>query len=284
MKMNLDIERLKEDADPLTVAEAIDMDIESHGRRISVLCPAHNDTNHGSCFLTKNGYRCYSCGESNDVIDMVRRKKKIGFIEAVNLIACLYGGEEQYLSDGPATYRALVPNQSECKLIGIVNQPAYMLIGESYSDKADYSRGLLRTELIPASLREARPRYRIYQMVENNPLRALKRLDEERYSQLILERCEASLKTLSHFMEVLKDPAKAVNQKESAARAAALGSISQGQAVLGVQQIIDEVCAIALKYTGTNLSSGSEDRGSTALLTMIALANTAFLRGGDAPF
>ena len=52
--------------------------------RHTALCPFHNDKNPSLHFHRgKNGYKCFACGASGDVVDLVMRYNNVGFKEAV---------------------------------------------------------------------------------------------------------------------------------------------------------------------------------------------------------
>lgn len=103
--MLYDRERLLQAADSLDVAEYIGLDIKRIGSNYSILCPGHEkrlgkpDTGFGNCILTKNGYTCFACGKSVNLIDMVMEVTGCNYYEALGTIAETCGGRELYLSD-----------------------------------------------------------------------------------------------------------------------------------------------------------------------------------------
>ena len=60
------------------VAEKLGIRVVRH----KALCPFHDDR-HPSLRFKGNRFKCFSCGESGDVIDLVQRYLNIGFKEAV---------------------------------------------------------------------------------------------------------------------------------------------------------------------------------------------------------
>ena len=65
------------------VAENLGIGIVRH----MALCPFHNDKHPSLHFdLKKNRYKCFACGASGNVIDLVMRYNNMGFMEAINWI------------------------------------------------------------------------------------------------------------------------------------------------------------------------------------------------------
>lgn len=104
-------EKLLEEADGYTVASYIGMDIMSRGSHEWILCPGHEkrlgkkDTRMSNCYLTAHGYKCFACGVSRNVFDMVMEYfeyelgKKISFSEAMGIVGDALGGRELYQID-----------------------------------------------------------------------------------------------------------------------------------------------------------------------------------------
>ena len=62
------------------VAKRLGMRVVGH----TALCPFHNDKNPSLHFHRgKNRYKCFACGASGDVVDLVMRYNNLGFKEAV---------------------------------------------------------------------------------------------------------------------------------------------------------------------------------------------------------
>ena len=65
------------------VAENLGIGIVRH----MALCPFHNDKHPSLHFdLKKNRYKCFACGASGNVIDLVMRYNNMEFKEAINWI------------------------------------------------------------------------------------------------------------------------------------------------------------------------------------------------------
>ena len=79
---NIDLNEIR-DMPIETVAENLGLKIVRH----AALCPFHDDKHPSLHFnLKKNRYKCFACGESGDVIDLVMKYNNIGFMDAVNWI------------------------------------------------------------------------------------------------------------------------------------------------------------------------------------------------------
>lgn len=146
------IREIKAAADPLLIALWINMDVdlsqdeirsilhaEHHlertddfhdyrRRRISVLCPGHDDRHFGSCYITAGGCRCFVCDKEYDVFDMVRLHQNVSFRKALETVAEYCGGMEHFLSSVSESYPdSRLINRTDMDLIGIVNAPVYGL-------------------------------------------------------------------------------------------------------------------------------------------------------------
>lgn len=58
-------------------------------RRGSILCPdpGHNDAHFGSCKLYRNRYKCFACGASGSVVDLVKNTLTCSWRDAADFIA-----------------------------------------------------------------------------------------------------------------------------------------------------------------------------------------------------
>ena len=66
--------------------------------RHTALCPFHNDTHPSLHFNRgKNRYKCFACGASGDVVDLVMKYNNVGFREAVEWLSeeKILGSEER---------------------------------------------------------------------------------------------------------------------------------------------------------------------------------------------
>lgn len=61
---------------------------------VAGLCPFHCDNNPGSFKINveTGAYRCWSCGASGgDIIDFLKNRDDVGFIEALEILICEWG-------------------------------------------------------------------------------------------------------------------------------------------------------------------------------------------------
>lgn len=110
--MAYDRERLMDDADSYTVATYIGMDVIKRGANYWIHCPGHEkrlgkpDNRIGNCCLTKKGYKCFACGVSKNIFDMVMEYyeselgQDISFTESMGIVGDALGGRELYILDG----------------------------------------------------------------------------------------------------------------------------------------------------------------------------------------
>lgn len=93
VRYRIPVQEILERTDPVSVAEELGLDMQKHGSRISILCPEHDDTHHGSCFLTENGYYCFACHARGDSISLVRHTLGLPFYDACKYVARISGCE-----------------------------------------------------------------------------------------------------------------------------------------------------------------------------------------------
>lgn len=91
MLRNEDVEAVKVAVNMVELAGQYGLKVNRNG---FALCPFHQDK-HPSMkvfdgYLTKDGYRCYSCGAHGDIIHFVRRYEGLDFEAAVRRIAGMF--------------------------------------------------------------------------------------------------------------------------------------------------------------------------------------------------
>lgn len=129
----MDVRRLLEEADAVTVAKFIQMEIENHKYHY-IRCPGHEsrlgkpDRNIGNAYLKRNGYICYACGVFVPTHDMVVEFLNCSKEEAYKIMAdamaeALDGtsGEQRYcLSQKVSNQKPQIRlTQNEAKVIGL---------------------------------------------------------------------------------------------------------------------------------------------------------------------
>ena len=124
-----DEERILEDADSLTVAEFLGLEVRRAGNRHQIYCPGHMerlgkaDTHMGSCYLTPKGYHCYACSKTVSLPNMVMEVENCDYKEALGIIADSLGGREHYITSGKKNYEEheKILGEEDLKLIGLVS-------------------------------------------------------------------------------------------------------------------------------------------------------------------
>lgn len=80
------IAAFKAEVDCLDVAERLGLEMRRSGANGAIRCPVHDDRS-PSCYVYPNGYKCFACGASGSVIDLVMAVRSLAFGEAVDWIA-----------------------------------------------------------------------------------------------------------------------------------------------------------------------------------------------------
>ncbi len=76
------------------------LDVKKSGANFQAICPFHNDT-HPSLMIspTKQIYHCFVCEAGGGAINFIMEYEKVGFVEAVQILAKMYNFELSYTSD-----------------------------------------------------------------------------------------------------------------------------------------------------------------------------------------
>lgn len=96
-KDNKDITALKDDLkNGLLVSEVFERyqgEVTKNGNYTMALCPFHGDTNLGSFYINDNKktFKCYGCGTSGDIIELVKNRYGCEYLDAVFILARDYG-------------------------------------------------------------------------------------------------------------------------------------------------------------------------------------------------
>ena len=93
VRYRIPVQEILERTDPVSVAEELGLDMQRHGSRISILCPEHEDTHFGNCFLNEHGYYCFACHARGDSISLVRHTLGLPFYDACKYVARISGCE-----------------------------------------------------------------------------------------------------------------------------------------------------------------------------------------------
>ena len=136
---SIDRQTILQHADILDTASRLGIPIsgKSSGRRISVLCPAHNDRHFGSCYIDtqRQTWHCFACHAGGNVVDLVMaannwdRKDGKRAVDALKILASMNGlSENDYTKeesddDDSNEEQAQIPNREELDLIGLNDAP-----------------------------------------------------------------------------------------------------------------------------------------------------------------
>lgn len=124
----IDKQQLINEADPLTVAEYIGMNVVRKGSHNFISCPGHKarlgkeDRNISNAVLTDKGYHCFACHETVGLIDMVMEFLNCDFKTAIYLIAEACGGEDRFVSDNKKSkMRRITLSREDLELLGLAS-------------------------------------------------------------------------------------------------------------------------------------------------------------------
>ena len=201
--MTYNLELLREEATGIVVAEYIGMDIRRKGAYNFILCPGHikvlgrRDNTISNCVLTNKGYKCFSCGQTKDVFEMVSEyyefelNQKLSFMEVCGIIGDALGGRHLYWISGEnkPIIRISKLSPDDYEIIGL--NPSYKInkIINSGFDKEE----ALKNHLNPIKSKESDNSY-VYVKNENLSLQTLSIKSPELYRNIILKYSEAAMK------------------------------------------------------------------------------------------
>ena len=146
-----DEERILEDADSLSVAEYLGLEIRNAGKRHQIYCPGHLerlgkvDSRMGSCYLLEDGsrikgYHCYACDKTVSLPNMVMEIEDCDYKEALGIIADSIGGREHYMTSGSGKdfeEREKILSEQDLKVIGLLTAVSFDSVMNAYSSKEE---------------------------------------------------------------------------------------------------------------------------------------------------
>ena len=123
--MRIDKEALMSVANAIDVARYIGIDVQKKGTNYFMLCPGHQsrlgkpDTKLGNCVVYPDGYVCYACDAhaKHNVFDMVMEHTNCTFVQALETVAEIYGGRDEFKTSAPQEKLPL--SQEDLALIGL---------------------------------------------------------------------------------------------------------------------------------------------------------------------
>lgn len=131
---------LKEMVDPVDLAEYLGLEYQERSGRFLVLCPFHNDQRLGSAYIKDGYFKCFSCGESMDIIELVRRLENGTFKTALKVLTSLAGVSTSDLSyEHSPEYARFLLTKEELKVLNI-SRPAISLRAIYTASPEEYRR------------------------------------------------------------------------------------------------------------------------------------------------
>lgn len=120
-KRSIPVRDIIDATDPISVCEELGLEMKKYGHRVSILCPEHEDTHFGNCFLNEHGYHCFACHASGDSISLVRHTLNLSFFEACRFVAGISGCEYMLSNSGNADQplHKPLPEKGVLNLIGL---------------------------------------------------------------------------------------------------------------------------------------------------------------------
>ena len=239
--MGYDVKRICDDVAPEVIAIALGIETKRYGKRVSILCPEHNDTHFGSCYLTERGFKCFACGASGDSVRLVQVVQGCSFVDACQFIVDAAGGSiDSYKQTGEPKFSRVLDNQS-LKAIGLAPNGSCRLtrlikiVSQDYPID-DTTRADWHTSL------DAEGYYALMETEPSTALAHLLRKDEALYKQVILAAACESLDNYTSFEKMLKFSA-ADNEQARIIRKAAdtVGVTNLLRAIQEAQRICQDI-------------------------------------------
>ena len=191
MGYEYELSRILDNASSQEVCEALGVEMEQKGSKISILCPCHEDTHFGNCFLTPKGFHCFACNEKGSLYDLVMKTMKCSFRSAVKFVANTCGGENKYRKDIFCSLESgLAPlSRKEKALLGFLQEEGcsnrvYRVIAYVPSGTWELQKDEKILDEFPEG--EECVWYSIIgKLADPNPLMTLMREDEKSYTELV---------------------------------------------------------------------------------------------------
>lgn len=177
---------------PEIVAEHIGLETKRKGRNLFCECPSHRkivgkpDGEISNCVLYEDGYKCFACGASGNVFDMVKDYCDVPFVEAVKRVAAIAGISE---NTDKTSERAKKPpfTANELELIGITT------VANPNGDAGREIIGLSYTRPEVGSYFRRGDEYVLFASAKRITLNSLFQEDERLYYQLVADNAKIYL-------------------------------------------------------------------------------------------
>lgn len=186
------VELLVEMADSEDVADAIGLPTKRKGKHVYCECPSHRkvlgreDGNISNCILTDRGYKCFSCGASGDVLQMVMDYCNVPFTKALEVVASVTGGNFKISSSGSAVKKHPF-SAEDLALIGMTS------VANPEGDAGREIIGVSKFRPETGAFFRRGDEYVLYSTTKRITLNQLFAEDEKMYYSLVKENAEAAL-------------------------------------------------------------------------------------------
>lgn len=153
-----------------------------------ILCPGHNDTHFGNCFINKNNKSCYcyACGKSFDAIDLLTNQG-FSFYDALIKLSELTGTIEKYNAKKSKTNSCFL-SSAEWKMLGVSKRKNILPI-KTLCEKP-------KKEKLWEYVETSNHCYYIVLKKMKNPIEELKKEDFYLYKQIIVNKCEERIQQI----------------------------------------------------------------------------------------
>lgn len=212
--MDVTVSVLKEIIDIEFVAMSLGIPMKRVASKIQIICPSHNDKHFGSCYLTNTGYRCYSCGASGDVIELVMAANKCGFKDACLYLADLQGVTLNMHNPSSVAYKQILDADS-LELIGLAplrGSVVYEITGIlSEAEYADSELEADRVRWIPYTQEQLKETvigsgyYIVERAVIKSPLIQMWQQDVSTYNELVHDKAVEAKEMYCSLLSIIQN-------------------------------------------------------------------------------
>lgn len=196
------LEELMNSVTAESVAEYAGIEMQSHGKRKTILCPNpnHIDRHFGNCFLTPQGYICYACGAKGGIIDLIANSLQISKKKAVDIIAestgdpAIFVSHKGKRSKKQKTQFVKVLPDDKLDLIGLAPaQSEVRVYTRAYYEDEDWTLGAGENEEWFPGDKAGENYIIISKLADRSPLKTLAREEPNVYQELICGKAEESI-------------------------------------------------------------------------------------------
>lgn len=196
------LEELMNSVTAESVAEYAGIEMQSHGKRKTILCPNpnHIDRHFGNCFLTPQGYICYACGAKGGIVDLIANSLQISKKKAMDIIAestgepAMFVSREGKKSKNQKTQFIKVLPDDKLNLIGLAPaQSEVRVYTRAYYEDEDWTLGAGEIEEWFPGDKAGKNYTIISKLADRSPLKTLAREEPNVYQELIRNKAKESI-------------------------------------------------------------------------------------------